>query len=60
MTSSEPVRDEAGRIVAPPQSIVPARTAGPWDQNGGDSMTTSEPYRSPDRYIAGFLYRRAG
>lgn len=29
----QPVRDESGRIVAPPQSIDAERPAGQWNQN---------------------------
>lgn len=31
--STEPVRDASGRIVAPPQSELPPRPAGPWLMN---------------------------
>lgn len=30
---NEPVRDESGRIVAPPQPEYAPRPAGPWDRN---------------------------
>lgn len=32
--SKDAVRDEQGRIVAPPQNQPPSRPAGPWDANG--------------------------
>jgi hypothetical protein len=32
-TALEPVRDESGRVVAPPQPVAPVRPAGPWDTN---------------------------
>lgn len=30
----EDIRDEAGRYLAPPQTTIAPRPAGPWDHNG--------------------------
>jgi hypothetical protein len=29
----EPIRDESGRVIAPPQPTYPVRPDGPWNQN---------------------------
>jgi hypothetical protein len=32
--TTDPIRDEAGRLIAPPQPFHRARPDGPWTQNG--------------------------
>jgi uncharacterized protein DUF5658 len=34
MVTTDPIRDESGRVIAPPQVVLPPRPMGPWTQNG--------------------------